>query len=228
MTKSAQAENFFRTNLGGGSDGYVRGTIDANYSFSDTIALRLNALTHQGDVPGRNEVYYDHVGVAPSLALGLGTPTRVDLDYYYYRTDDMPDYSIPYGRNVDNTAPEGPPVAVDRDNFYGLVDRDFQETGADIGTVVFAHDFSDALTLTNTTRYGESSNDYIVTNPDDGRGNVPNGYVLRNQQEPKFRDHHEGEPDEPRFPLRHGLRRPCMAFGAEFSNEEMYQPQLPG
>jgi catecholate siderophore receptor len=222
VTKTAQAENFFRTNLGGGSDGYVRGTIDANYALSDTVALRLNALTHQGDVPGRDEVFYDHVGVAPSLALGLGTPTRVDLDYYFYRTDDMPDYSTPYGRDADNSAPEGPPVDVDRNNFYGLLERDFQETGADIGTVAFAHDFSDALTLTNTTRYGESSNDYIVTNPDDGRGNVPNGYVLRNSKSRNSETTTKANLTNLDVRFDTGRIGHSLALGVEFSNEEMY------
>ena len=222
VTKAAQPENFLRTNLGSGTDAYVRGTLDANYAFTDTIALRLNALTHQGDVPGRNEVFYDHVGVAPSLAFGLGTPTRVDLDYYHYRTDDMPDYSIPYGRNADNSAPEGPPVSVDRENFYGLVDRDFQETGADIGTVVFAHDFSDALTLSNTTRYGDSSNDYIVTNPDDGRANVPNGSVLRNTKSRNSETITKANLTNLDFRFDTGAVGHSMAFGAEFSNEEMY------
>jgi catecholate siderophore receptor len=180
VTKKPQTENFLRTRLGGGTDQYLRGTVDASQRLSDSAALRLNLLSHQGDIPGRNEVSIEHRGVAPSLALGLGRPTRMNLDYYYYRTDDVPDYSMPYGRNADNTATEGPPVEVERENFYGLLNRDFQETGADIGTIEIVHDFSDSLSLRNVTRYGETSNDYIVTNPDDGRANVPNGFVLRN------------------------------------------------
>ena len=180
VTKKAQAENFFGTTLGGGTDEYLRATLDANHSLSETAAVRLNLLGHKADVPGRDAVSIDHRGFAPSLALGIGRPTRLNLDYYYYRTDDIPDYSIPYGRNADNTDVAGPPVDVDRDNFYGLLNRDFQETGADIATLEVIHDFSDSLSLRNITRYGETSNDYIVTNPDDGRANVANGFVLRN------------------------------------------------
>ncbi len=222
VSKTAQQNDFLRSNIGGGTDNYRRALIDANYAFSDTVALRLNALTHQGDVPGRDEVYFDHTGVAPSLALGLGTPTRVDVDYYYYRTDDMPDYSIPYGRNADNTAAEGAPVDVDRENFYGLLNRDFQDTGADIGTVVFAHDFNDAITLTNTTRYGKTFNDYIVTNPDDGRANVPNGVVLRNTKSRNSDTTTRANNTNLDLRFETGRIGHSLALGAEFSSEEMY------
>src|SRR6185503_13478505 len=46
----------------------------------------------------------------------------------------------------------------------------------------FEHDFNDNLTLINTTRYGETSFDQVVTNPDDSRGNVVNGFLLRNSK----------------------------------------------
>jgi catecholate siderophore receptor len=222
VTKTADRETFLQTSVGGGSDEYVRATVDANYAFSDSIALRLNALAHQGNVPGRDEVFFDHTGFAPSLALGLGTPTRAHLDYYYYRTDDLPDYSIPYGRNADNSAPEGPPVDVDRENFYGLLNRDFQETGADIGTVVFEHDFNDVVTLSNTSRYGKSFNDYIVTNPDDGRANVPNGFVLRNTKSRNSETTTKANATIVNFSFDTGDVGHNMAFGAEFSSEEMY------
>src|SRR5690606_36249868 len=57
---------------------------------------------------------------------------------------------------------------VDRDTFYGLYDRDYQKTRADIGTIEFEHDLNDRLTVRNATRYGETLNDYVVTNPGDG------------------------------------------------------------
>jgi len=63
--------------------------------------------------------------------------------------------------------------------FYGLNGRDFRRTQADIGTLQVQHDFDNALTVRNTTRYGKTGNDYIVTNPDDSVGNVRNGLVYR-------------------------------------------------
>jgi catecholate siderophore receptor len=222
VTKKPRTGNFLQSSLGGGTDEFLRATVDANRQLSDSAAWRLNLLGHQGDVPGRNDVFIDHRGIAPSLALGLGRPTRLNLDYYNYRTDDMPDYSTPYGRNADNSAPEGPPVDVDRDNFYGLLNRDFQKTGADIGTLEIEHQFNDSLSLRNTTRYGETFNDYIVTNPDDGRANVANGFVLRNSKSRNSSTTTKANLTDLTARLDAGGMSHYIVTGLEFSNERMH------
>jgi catecholate siderophore receptor len=222
VTKRALADDFLVTRLGAGTDEFLRASLDVNRSLGERAAVRVNVLSQDGDVPGRDEVSLDHQGVAPSLALGLGTPTRINLDYYYYRTDDMPDYSIPYARNADNTAPVGGPIDVDRESFYGLLDRDFQKTGSDIATVGIEHDFGDRLTLRNITRHGESSNDYIVTNPDDGRGNVANGFVVRNSKSRNSETTTKANITDLYGEFRTGTVEHSVAFGLEISNEQMY------
>jgi catecholate siderophore receptor len=222
VTRKPLGDRFLQTNIGVGTDDYLRATVDANYEVSDSLSFRLNALRHEADVPGRDGVFIDHTGVAPSLALTFGSATRATLDYYYYRTDDMPDYSFPYGRNTDNTAPAGAPVVTDRDNFYGLVNRDFQETDADIGTAIVEHDFANGLTLRNTTRYGETRNDYIVTNPDDGRANVPNGLVLRNAKSRNSRTTTRANQTDLTGGFSLGSIGHSFAVGIEFANEEMF------
>ena len=184
-TKKPRADEFVVADLGAGSDSYGRAAIDTNYRFGGSIGFRLNLLAQDFDVPGRNGVGGSHRGMAPSFAFGMDTDTRMNLDFYRYETDDVPDYSIPYSRNAANTAPAGEPVVTDRHNFYGLLDRDFQRTSADVRTFQVAHDFAHGLTLSNVTRYGRTTNEYIVTNPDDGRGNVVNGLVYRS---PKSRN----------------------------------------
>lgn len=179
VTKKPELENYVSGSVGLGTSAYKRATIDTNYKLSDHSAFRLNMLEQKADVAGRNGVDLFHKGFAPSLAFGLGTDTRVNLDYYWYRTDDMPDYGIPYSRNAGNTAAAGEPVKVNRNTFYGLVNRDFQRTAADIGTVKIEHDLTSKITLRNTTRYGQTKNNFLVSNPDDSFGNVPYGYVLR-------------------------------------------------
>ncbi|MEO8464388.1 MAG: TonB-dependent receptor [Gammaproteobacteria bacterium] len=184
-TKKPSAADFVVADFGAGSDGYGRAALDTNFRLGDSVGFRLNVLAQDFDVPGRNEVGGSHRGVAPSFAFGMNTDTRMNLDFYRYETDDTPDYSIPYTRNAANTAPAGEPVATDRDNFYGLLDRDFQRTDADVRTFQIVHTFAKGLTLSNVTRYGRTTNDYIVTNPDDGRGNIVNGLIYRS---PKSRN----------------------------------------
>ena len=35
-------------------------------------------------------------GVAPSVAVGLGTPTRASLSYFHLGQDNLPEYGIPW------------------------------------------------------------------------------------------------------------------------------------
>ena len=221
VTKKPMEETFVSTNIGAGTDSYGRVAVDANVMFSDSGAFRVNALVQDADVPGRNGVSMSHRGLAPSLALGIGEETRVNLDFYLYETDDIPDYSIPYERNAANTAAEGGPLDVDRENFYGLLNRDFQETGADVRTLQVAHDFANGMTLSNITRYGKTTNDYIVTNPDDGRGNVVNGFVLRNSKSRNSETTTEANLTNVSGEAQTGRLEHSYAFGFEASQEEM-------
>ena len=221
VTKKPMDENFVTTNIGAGTDSYGRAAVDANIMFSDSGAFRVNALMQDADVPGRNGVSMSRRGLAPSLALGIGKETRVNLDFYRYVTDDVPDYSIPYARNEANTAPEGGPLDVDRENFYGLLNRDFQETGADVRTLQVEHDFANGLTLSNTTRYGRTTNDYIATNPDDGRGNVVNGFLLRNSKSRNSHTTTEANLTDVSGEAQTGRIEHSYAFGFEASQEEM-------
>ncbi len=58
-------------------------------------ALRLNALWQDGGVAGRDYAENERKAIAPSLALGLGTPTRVTVSGQFTRQDNVPDYGIP-------------------------------------------------------------------------------------------------------------------------------------
>lgn len=222
VSKRAESGDFLSGSLGGGTDDYRRATIDANQQLTDTSAVRLNLLYHDADVPGRDAVDLEHRGALGALALGIGTAWRADFDYYLYRTDDMPDYSFPYGRNADNSEPAGAPIVLDRENFYGLRNRDFQKTSADVGTLRIEHDLRDGLLLRNTLRYGRTTNDYIVTNPDDGRANVANGYVLRNAKSRDSETRTLANQTELAGDFSFGGFSHSAAAGIEYLQETMY------
>ena len=59
-------------------------------------AFRLNGVFNTGDTPGRNYAENERWGVAPSLAFGLGTDTRLTLTYSHFEEDNVPDYGIPW------------------------------------------------------------------------------------------------------------------------------------
>jgi len=167
-SKRARLGNFVEGDVGLGTDHYWRGTADGNWQFTDHAAFRLNVLGAKGDTPGREVVDYKKFGIAPSLSFGLGTPTRVTLSYYHLQTDGMPDYGVPTARKAPQLGNSAGILDVGRSTFYGVLDRDYQKTRADIGTLEVEHDFTERLTFSNATRYGETLNDYVVTNPGDG------------------------------------------------------------
>lgn len=184
VSKKAHLGNSFDGGFTYGSDQTQRYTLDGNYQFSDSAAGRLNLMSHESNVAGRDKVDYDRWGIAPSLAFGLGTDTRVNLDYYHLESNDTPDsgipYTIPTGGSAARTKsnPDKPYAGGDHDNFYGL-DRDFRKGRTDTATFAIEHDLNDALTIKNTLRHGSSMQDYILTQPDDSKGNVNNGSVWR-------------------------------------------------
>ncbi|WLH36453.1 TonB-dependent siderophore receptor [Pseudomonas sp. FP2196] len=184
VSKKAHLGNSFDGGFTWGSDQTQRYTLDGNYQFSDTAAGRLNLMSHESNVAGRDKVDYDRWGIAPSLAFGLGTDTRVNLDYYHLESNDTPDSGVPYTLPTGGSAartksnPDKPYAGGDHSNFYGL-DRDFRKGRTDTATFAIEHDLSDSLTIKNTLRHGTSMQDYILTQPDDSKGNVNNGSVWR-------------------------------------------------
>ncbi|OZY40354.1 TonB-dependent siderophore receptor [Pseudomonas fragi] len=176
VSKTAKAGDFLNGGFTYGSDQTRRYTLDVNRQFLDTAAFRLNLMSHEQNVAGRESVNYDRWGVAPSLTFGLGTENRLNVSYYHLESNDLPDSGIPYGySNSSKTAVhvhDKPDDGGDSKNFYGLKDRDFRKTRVDISTISFEHDFNDAMTLKNTFRHGNTGQDYILTQPDDSQHNV--------------------------------------------------------
>jgi catecholate siderophore receptor len=145
--------------LTGGTDETRRATVDVNEPVSmlgEGAAVRLNLMSHEADVAGRDVATDSRNGFAPSLALGLGTPTRLTLAYFHQHNDDVPDYGLPYLG--------GRPAPVPRSNFYGFK-SDYMRTATDILTLRVAHDFSAAFTLENQLRYADYARDFRFSEP---------------------------------------------------------------
>ena len=179
ISKTAKQDNFTDAGFTWGSDQTRRTTLDVNRMIGDNAAFRLNLMKHDAHVAGRDEVSVSRWGVAPTVTFGFDTPTRATLSYYHLSTDDMPDYGLPLTNVNRSKANPSKPASVDRDNFYGLKDRDYRKSTTDSGTFRIEHDLNDNLTLSNSTRLVRTTLDYIVSNPDDSRGSVANGYVYR-------------------------------------------------
>ncbi|WP_346839088.1 TonB-dependent siderophore receptor [Microbulbifer sp. SAOS-129_SWC] len=169
VSKAPRLGDSTRANITAGTDSYHRATLDVNHSLDgiDNAAARLNLMVHDQDVAGRNEVNNARWGVAPSLAFGIDTDTRVTLSLFHLAQDNVPDYGIPW-------VPEGnlpladyanAPAPVDYDNWYGLKGRDFEKTQTTLGTVQVEQRLGDNASLRNTTRVGRTYRDSFITAP---------------------------------------------------------------
>ncbi|EGD58710.1 TonB-dependent siderophore receptor [Novosphingobium nitrogenifigens DSM 19370] len=188
VSKAPEEHRFVAVEGDVGSAAYRRFTIDVNQPLTSTIGLRINAMSHDQNVSGRAVTWQRRWGIAPSLTIGMGTPTRVTLDWYHLNTAELPDEGIPYTRaasslssGVTEVAPlgtdafataNGQTVTRSRDTFYGLANRDFRRTLTDAATVRVAHDLGGGFQLTNATRYSHVNQEYLWTLPDDSKGNV--------------------------------------------------------
>lgn len=179
VSKVARKGNFANAQFSAGTSELVRVTADVNRELADNVAVRMVGMYHDSEVPGRDHVYDDRWGIAPSITFGAGGPFTASLDYYHLETDQMPDYGIPLTSRDQLPGGVRRPAEVDYDNFYGLLSRDFQKTNVDAVTMQLEAALGSGLVLSNTTRYSWATNDYIVTNPDDSAGNVADGLVWR-------------------------------------------------
>ena len=151
VSKTPELEGFYNGTFSGGSGPYFHGTTDINQPLSPTMALRLNAMVHHADIVDRDHVEVTRQGFAPTLSLGLGTPTQMNFSYFFQHEDNIPDYGFPFFH--------GSPVRVDRDTWYGLTKDDYEKTYTNIGTVSLNHRFSDELNLRSAFRYSNVRRD---------------------------------------------------------------------
>lgn len=166
VSKTATREAFNNGTLTAGTDKRLRATADLNRPLDLGIpgsALRLNVLAQDYGTPGRDEVKSKRFGFAPSLVLGLGTPTRTTFNYLYVDQKNRPDGGVTtYGQDgyVFGALPVGP--AVDSKNYYGSLD-DYDDVTLHMFTARIEHDFGGGVTLRNTSRLGHTEQDFLLT-----------------------------------------------------------------
>lgn len=162
ITKRPLAETQIIASAGVGTDEYYRGTIDANYRVNELIAVRLNAMAHRNDIPGRDVENYKRWGVAPAVTLGVESPTRLTLQVLHQEDTNIPQYGVPYFKNAFN---DGTVPGVDRSDYFGYRNIDTQEIKVDQATATFEHELSDTVSIRNLARWQQVTQLTIVGPP---------------------------------------------------------------
>ncbi|NOL48545.1 TonB-dependent receptor [Pelistega europaea] len=144
-SKKPKLDNFNHIHLGVGTDNYQRATADINHKITDSIAFRLNVMGHKNNVAGRGPTEFKRWGVAPSITFGLGTPTRLNLSYFYQKDENIPDFGLPVSAYTGKRM-----NGVDWDFWAGNKNFDSEETKTQRFSAKLEHDFSDNVRVSNT------------------------------------------------------------------------------
>jgi catecholate siderophore receptor len=248
FSKVPTLDPFYRGEIGGGTDSFFRTTLDINVplwvnggtpavtpSGKDAVsgkgaapvaatgqngaAFRLNALYHDQDIPGRDHVNNQRWGIAPSITVGLGTPTRFTMNYLHLDQDNVPDYGIPWVPRT-STNPDLPPgiPPVSFENYYGLLTRDYENVTTDIVVGVLEHDFSDNLKSRTALRWGRNDRDSITTAP--RFVNVNTSSMLNRQFQSRDQvDETWGMTSDLRYDFTAGGMKHELVFGVEASRD---------
>jgi catecholate siderophore receptor len=140
-----------------GTDETYRAVVDVNREFegvSSGAAGRIVGLIHHSTVADRDVGEFNRYGIAPSLALGLGTPTRLTVSYFHQSDRNVPDYGLPWYF--------GERAPVPRNYFYGF-DSDYLDTDTDVLTLTAAHDVNESVTLDAKLRYADYGRKFRIT-----------------------------------------------------------------
>lgn len=160
--KTAHLGDAYNFEMSVGTDDYFRTMVDVNKQINATTAARAVALYHDQDFADRDHLYSERFGFLGSVGFGLGTDTKLTINYMHQDGERLPDFGVPIfdpdtrlvaGVNV--TGPiQGRPVTefgVDRSNFYGK-QTDKDDYQVDMVTSRLTSKINDTLTIYNDTR----------------------------------------------------------------------------
>ena len=151
-----------------GTANLFRGELDANIAIDEErgIALRVAAMGHSADEPGRDVTRNRRWAIAPTLVFGLDGTTVVRVNVLHAEQHNIPDFGIPNVRDLSFAGSDffGQHAPVPRRNFYGY-STDYQDIVADTVTLRLDHDFGDGISLAHQSRIGRVHNDGIGSAP---------------------------------------------------------------
>jgi catecholate siderophore receptor len=162
VTKTPKADDLTIVQAGIGTDNYYRGTVDSNVRVNDLVAVRLNGVVHKNHIPGRDVERNERWAVAPSVTIGIDSPTSLTFQYLHQRDNNVPVYGVPYFRNTVN---DGPLPGINDSDYFGIANLDDQDIFVDQATMRFSHAFSDDVSIRNLTRWQRVEQNSVTSAP---------------------------------------------------------------
>jgi catecholate siderophore receptor len=183
VIKQATTErSFYNMDTSFGTDQTKRVTLDVNQVVSPTLAVHAGGLFQDANVAGRNNITDDRNGAFVATTWKPVDAVKLTAGYIHTDLHGLPDFGVPYYRPSTASTAGGPfpDFGVNRNNFYGFVNRDFSRIKQDIGTINGEIVVTPDVILTNKFRVQRSVLDYIGTLPESP--NLATGTLSANPQ----------------------------------------------
>src|SRR5215216_4786499 len=144
VTKKPGLKQATELSVQGTTNGLVRTTADVNTPFGENNAARVNGMFQWGKASTIDNTNVMDFGLAPSVKLGIGTPTEITLGAILQHRKDNVNYGVP---NLN-----GFPINVPRNVNYGLSD-DYTEQDVIQLNATVDHKFSGDLRFRNQSEF---------------------------------------------------------------------------
>lgn len=147
-----------------GTDNYTEVMADLNKPFSQQTALRVNLMKRdEGNIRhnpvSSSEPEIHRQGLGVSLGLNLQTDNQFWLNHYQLRTNDNPDYGVPF-----DNATRLPGTTFSPTTFWGT-DATFDKSDTKITTLVHEYRFSNDTQLRTQIRAADYERSYWARTP---------------------------------------------------------------
>jgi catecholate siderophore receptor len=200
-----------------GTHNYLRLQGDFNFKLEGDSALRINAMTTDGDGRGDNASAETHRrGLALDYRFGIGTANEFQISLYHLEYKDKPDWGFAWLG--------GRPAPSPTNKFWYGLDSDFQDDKADVVTLAHTHRWADGSSLKTSLRDGYYSRAMWATQSSFAAGttvaNVNNNTVVNRRTNAKAgKEHHTFLQTDYLTSTQWFGRKNSLLIGAEYARE---------
>ena len=151
--------------IGGGTDGFAEIKTDLNHRLGETTAVRLNMMSRAEDSSRSNPLTgttpeIRRQGFAPSISFGLGTNHELTLSHLWVKTNDRPDYGVPFNRGS-----KKPEHKYGEAETYWGVEGNFDKSETNISTANYLHTINGVTQWRTVIRSANYKRAYWAASP---------------------------------------------------------------
>ena len=181
VTKEATRDPVREASLQGGSHNNRRVTADLSDAIGENAAVRINGVLEDSE-SYRDDVTLERYGFSPTATFWAGENTKIVVGGEYFKDERIADRGV--------SAFNGKPVRTDPSMFFGDPAQSPVEAEVKSGHLYIEHVLSEAITLSNRTRYADYDKFYQNVFPgavtDAGANVTINAYNNDTQRENLF------------------------------------------